>query len=69
MSGGLGALLSPVVPHVTEKLFAQLNAPPLTFEALATARYPLLDRDRPVGTPEPLLPRLEEARVSAIVVA
>ncbi|QRK07810.1 methionine--tRNA ligase [Archangium violaceum] len=63
----LGALLSPVIPRVTEKLFAQLNAPPLTFEALATARYPLLDRSRPVGTPEPLLPRLEEDRVNAIL--
>jgi len=63
----LGALLTPVIPRVTEKLFAQLNAPPLTFEALATARYPLLDRSRPVGTPEPLLPRLEEERVNAIL--
>jgi methionyl-tRNA synthetase len=63
----LGALLTPVIPRVTEKLFAQLNAPPLTFEALATARYPLLDRARPVGNPEPLLPRLEEERVNAIL--
>ncbi|MCY1076809.1 methionine--tRNA ligase [Archangium lansingense] len=63
----LGALLTPVIPLVTEKLFVQLNAPPLTFEALATARYPLLDRSRPVGTPEPLLPRLEEERVNAIL--
>ncbi|ATB37928.1 methionine--tRNA ligase [Cystobacter fuscus] len=63
----LGALLTPVIPRVTEKLFAQLNAPPLTFEALATARYPLLDRARPVGTPEPLMPRLEEERVNAIL--
>ena len=63
----LGALLSPVIPRVAEKLFAQLNAPPLTFEKLATARYPLLDRSRSVGTPEPLLPRLEEERVNAIL--
>jgi methionyl-tRNA synthetase len=63
----LGALLTPVIPHVTEKLFAQLNAPPLTFAALATALYPLLDRSRPVGTPEPLMPRLEEERVNAIL--
>ena len=63
----LGALLAPVIPRVAEKLFAQLNAPPLTFEALATASYPLLDRSRPVGTPEPLLPRLEEERVNAIL--
>ncbi|EPX63296.1 Methionyl-tRNA synthetase [Cystobacter fuscus DSM 2262] len=63
----LGALLTPVIPRVAEKLFAQLNAPPLTFEVLATARYPLLDRARPVGTPEPLMPRLEEERVNAIL--
>jgi methionyl-tRNA synthetase len=63
----LGALLSPVVPRVTERLFAQLGAPPLTFAALEKARYPLLDRGRPIGTPEPLLPRLEEERVSALI--
>ncbi|MCY1034548.1 methionine--tRNA ligase [Corallococcus sp. BB11-1] len=63
----LGALLAPVTPRVSERLFAQLNAPPLTFQALATAKYPLLDRSRPLGTPEPLLPRLEEDRVNAIL--
>jgi methionyl-tRNA synthetase len=63
----LGALLTPVIPRVTEKLFAQLNAPPLTFAALEKAQYPLLDRGRAIGTPEPLLPRLEEDRVNAIV--
>ncbi|MBN1206027.1 MAG: methionine--tRNA ligase [Myxococcaceae bacterium] len=63
----LGALLSPVIPRVTEKLFAQLGAPPLTFAALEKARYPLLDRSRPIGTPEPLLPRLEEERVNALI--
>ena len=63
----LGALLTPVIPRVTEKLFAQLGAPPLTFQALETARYPVLDRSRPIGTPEPLLPRLEEERVNSLV--
>ncbi len=63
----LGALLTPVIPRVTEKLFAQLNAPPLTFAALEKARYPLLDRSRPIGTPEPLLPRLEEDTVNALI--
>jgi methionyl-tRNA synthetase len=63
----LGALLSPVIPRVTEKLFAQLGAPPLTFAALEKARYPLLDRGRLIGTPEPLLPRLEEERVNTLV--
>lgn len=65
----LGALLAPVTPRVAEKLFTQLNAPPLTFQALASAKYPLLDRSRPIGTPEPLLPRLEEERVNAIIKA
>ncbi|XXF75706.1 methionine--tRNA ligase [Myxococcaceae bacterium GXIMD 01537] len=63
----LGALLSPVIPRFTDKLFAQLSAPPLTFAALEKAGYPLLDRSRPLGTPEPLLPRLEEERVNAIL--
>ncbi|MCP3101873.1 methionine--tRNA ligase [Myxococcus sp. K15C18031901] len=63
----LGALLAPVTPRVSEKLFAQLGAPPLTFQALEGAKYPLLDRSRPIGTPEPLLPRLEEERVNAIL--
>jgi methionyl-tRNA synthetase len=30
-------------------------------------RYPLLDRSRPIGTPEPLLPRLEEDKVNALI--
>ncbi|GEN09654.1 methionyl-tRNA synthetase [Myxococcus fulvus] len=63
----LGALLAPVTPRLSEKLFAQLGAPPLTFQALEGAKYPLLDRSRPIGTPEPLLPRLEEERVNAIL--
>lgn len=63
----LGALLTPVIPRVTEKLFQQLNAPPLTFAALEKARYPLLDRSRSIGTPEPLLPRLEEEKVNALI--
>ncbi|QSQ16406.1 methionine--tRNA ligase [Myxococcus landrumensis] len=65
----LGALLAPVTPRLSEKLFAQLGAPPLTFQALEGAKYPLLDRSRPIGTPEPLLPRLEEDRVNAILQA
>ncbi|NVJ14843.1 methionine--tRNA ligase [Myxococcus sp. AM010] len=63
----LGALLAPVTPRLSEKLFAQLGAEPLTFQALEGAKYPLLERSRPIGTPEPLLPRLEEERVNAII--
>jgi methionyl-tRNA synthetase len=64
----VGALLQPVVPTVAESLFVQLQAPPLTFAGLEQARYPLLDRARPVGTPAPLLPRMEEAQVKRIIV-
>jgi len=63
----VGALLWPVVPRLSEKLFAQLGAPPLTFAQLQTASYPLLDRARPIGAPEPLIARLEEAQVNAIM--
>ncbi|MCY1015068.1 methionine--tRNA ligase [Pyxidicoccus sp. MSG2] len=63
----LGALLAPVTPRLSEKLFAQLGAPALMFQALEGAKYPLLDRSRPTGTPEPLLPRLEPERVNAII--
>ncbi|NMO21200.1 methionine--tRNA ligase [Pyxidicoccus fallax] len=63
----LGALLAPVTPRLSEKLFAQLGAPALTFQALEGAKYPLLDRGQPTGTPEPLLPRLEQDRVNAII--
>jgi methionyl-tRNA synthetase len=63
----VGALLWPLVPRLSEKLFAQLGAPPLTFAQLQGAKYPLLDRARPIGTPEPLIARLEEAQVNALI--
>jgi len=63
----VAGLLAPVVPRLSEKLFQQLNAPPLTFQALSTAHYPLLDRTQPIGTPEPLIARLEEDVVNALV--
>ncbi|HEY1907901.1 MAG TPA: methionine--tRNA ligase subunit beta, partial [Myxococcaceae bacterium] len=59
--------LTPIVPTVTEKLFAQLGTPPLTFADLESARVPLLPRGRALGTPSPLLPRLEEAQVNRLV--
>jgi methionyl-tRNA synthetase len=61
-------LLQPVVPTLVDRFLAQLQAPPLTFAALGRASYPLLDRSRPVGTPSPLLPRMEEAQVRALIV-
>jgi methionyl-tRNA synthetase len=62
-------LLSPVVPRLAERLFGQLAAPPLTFERIAAASYPLLDRSREIGVPSPLVGRLEEEQVSAIMKA
>ena len=52
---------------VTEKLFAQLGAPPLTFAELHQRAVPAARPQPPVGTPEPLLPRLEEAQVNLLV--
>jgi len=63
----LATLLTPIVPSVTEKLFAQLGTAPVTFADLSTARIPLLPRGRSLGTPAPLLPRLEEAQVNRLV--
>jgi methionyl-tRNA synthetase len=65
----LAAFLTPIVPSVTEKLFAQLGTPSLTFADLAKPRVPLLPRGRALGTPSPLLPRLEEAQVNKLVPA
>ena len=63
----LATFLAPIVPSVTEKLFSQLGTAPVTFADLAGARLPLLPRGRPLGTPAPLLPRLEEAQVNRLV--
>ncbi|RPH70857.1 MAG: methionine--tRNA ligase [Myxococcaceae bacterium] len=62
----LATFLAPIVPSVTEKLFVQLGTPPLTFADLGAGRA-LLPRARALGTPAPLLPRLEEAQVNRLV--
>ena len=64
----VAGLLQPVVPTVAEKLFSQLQAEALTFARLQHATYPLLDRAKPIGTPAPLLPRMEEAQVKSLIV-
>ncbi len=64
----VAGLLQPVVPSVAGKLFEQLKAEPLTFAKLEGASYPLLDRARAIGTPSPLLPRMEEAQVTSLIV-
>jgi methionyl-tRNA synthetase len=63
----VAGLLQPVVPTITGKLFEQLNAEPLTFAALEKASYPLLDRGRRIGTPAPLLARMEESQVKSLI--
>ena len=63
----LAGLLWPVVPRLAEKLFQQLNAPTLSFASISSAKYPVLDRHRPIGMPAPLVARLEEAQVTAIL--
>src|SRR5262249_13459365 len=63
----IAGLLEPVVPALSEKLFSQLGAPRLTYQAIAALRYPLLDRHRPIGSPAPLIARLEESQVNAIL--
>ncbi len=65
----LGALLQPIVPGLCAKLFEQLASRPLTFEALQSARYPLLDRSRSIGNPAPLIARMEPAQVDELVAA
>ena len=63
----VAALLAPVVPELSRKLFEQLGAEPLDFVRMGKATYPLLDRKRPVGTPVPLIARLEMEAVAALV--
>ena len=63
----VAGLLEPVVPALSEKLFSQLGAPRLTYQGMASLRYPLLDRQRPIGSPAPLIARLEESQVNAIL--
>ena len=63
----LTALLEPIVPVVAAKLREQLDRPSLTFKALETAAYPLLDRSKPIGTPAPVIGRPEEEVVNKLI--
>ena len=63
----LAALLEPVVPRLSEKLFTQLAAQPLTFQALAAESAALLDRAATIGKPAPLIARIEEAQIEALI--
>ncbi|MBX5482583.1 MAG: methionine--tRNA ligase [Myxococcaceae bacterium] len=64
----LAGLLQPVVPRLSKKLFEQLNAPELTYAQIAQAKYPLLDRTRPIGQPSPLIGRIEDAQLQKLIV-
>ncbi|HLT32015.1 MAG TPA: methionine--tRNA ligase [Myxococcaceae bacterium] len=63
----LAALLEPIVPGLSTKLFSQLDAPRLTFEQLAEASPRLLDRTATIGTPAPLIARLEAGVLDGLV--
>ncbi len=65
----LTALLEPVVPALAQKLATQLNRSPLTFKALETATYPLLERTQVIGQPSPLINRLEAEVVDRLIQA
>ncbi len=63
----VAGLLEPVVPRLAAALFTQLNAPRLSYAAMETAKYPLLDRSRPIGTPAPLITRMEQTQVETLI--
>lgn len=64
----LTALLEPIVPELAQKLAQQLNREGLTFKRLEAAAYPLLDRAARIGTPSPLINRLEQEQVDKLIV-
>jgi methionyl-tRNA synthetase len=64
----ISALLGPVVPRVSEEILSQLKAKPLSFKDLETAKAPLLPEGHQLGTPRPIIGRLEEKVVSKLIV-
>jgi methionyl-tRNA synthetase len=67
----IGAMLSPIVPTIAEAIFAQLDAAPLTFKELEDfERTPqaLLAAGHEIGTPTPLIARLDAALVDRLIV-
>jgi len=63
----LSGLLWPVVPRLATKLASQLNVEVPSFQHLLKASYPLLDRTRPLGAISPLISRIEESAVEAML--
>jgi methionyl-tRNA synthetase len=65
----LTTLLGPVVPKLTASLEQQLNRRSLSFAALLDASYPLLERSSPIGSPQPLIGRMDSEVVATLVSA
>jgi methionyl-tRNA synthetase len=63
----VAALLSPVVPKVSEEIATQLNAKLLTFKDLEKATGALLPAGHTIGVPKPIIGRLEEKVVEKLV--
>jgi hypothetical protein len=61
-------MLSPVVPKVSEEICSQLGARLLTFKDLEKATGALLPADHQIGTPKPIIGRLDEKAVERLVV-
>jgi methionyl-tRNA synthetase len=64
----IAALLSPVVPKVSEAICGQLNARPLSYKDLEDPKLPLLPAGHRIGVPSPIIARLEEKVVSGLIV-
>lgn len=64
----IATLLSPVVPKVSEAICGQLNARPLSFKDLESPKLPLLPEGHLIGTPSPLIARLDEKLVAGLIV-
>src|SRR5262245_6103937 len=63
----VAGLLEPVVPKLSAALFTQLDAPRLTYRELRSAAYPLLQRGKGIGTPAPLIGRMEPEQVQQLI--
>ena len=66
----IGALMAPVVPAISDALFGQLAAAPLTFkdlEPFAAAPRPLLPEGHEIGAPSPLIGRIEADTAAKLV--
>jgi methionyl-tRNA synthetase len=63
----IAALIEPIVPALASRLFEQIAAPRLDIAKLRSASGPLLPKGHKIGTPSPLIPRLEAKQVEALI--